>query len=170
MSLMRTDFRRTAHHRFNMRIQFCTVMPNESVEVMRPHFSRKASVAGVSRFDGRYVPGCFRSYTSPASAANVVSTTLSRVVTSAGDMCSPQSAFIRRFNQIFVFVAHTLPSPNHQYSLHRRAVAALGRSRLCPYAELTSTYPVSCPVSCQGRNACRSWSGCKVADRIFLRS
>ncbi|RTO51334.1 hypothetical protein EKN74_14800 [Enterobacter ludwigii] len=24
-----------------MRIQFCTVMPNESVEVMRPHFSQE---------------------------------------------------------------------------------------------------------------------------------
>ncbi|EEW2159276.1 hypothetical protein D9D58_01950 [Escherichia coli] len=25
-----------------MRIQFCTVMPNESVEVMRPYFSQKS--------------------------------------------------------------------------------------------------------------------------------
>ncbi|EFH4790418.1 hypothetical protein FV276_20815 [Escherichia coli] len=25
-----------------MRIQFCTVMPNESVEVMRPHFSQES--------------------------------------------------------------------------------------------------------------------------------
>ncbi|EAT4912302.1 hypothetical protein EJW37_17740 [Salmonella enterica subsp. enterica serovar Schwarzengrund] len=28
-----------------MRIQFCTVMPNESVEVMRPHFIQE-SVSG----------------------------------------------------------------------------------------------------------------------------
>ncbi|EGD4854824.1 hypothetical protein DTY82_08770 [Escherichia coli] len=27
-----------------MRIQFCTVMPNESVEVMRPHFSQERLV------------------------------------------------------------------------------------------------------------------------------